>query len=260
MLRASSRLRALRDYQRNLGTGCGLRWYMLQSLETHGRLKAPVSVRPAKLRHKVLLRTGGSSDPDVFWQIFLKNEYAFIDSLTDDVRTVIDLGANIGLASALFLSRWPRASVLAVEPDPGNFDMLSANVAAYGARAQALKGAVWTRSGELELSRTFGDGREWARAVQERTGSGEGVQAFSMQELLSRVPGGCVDLLKIDIEGSEAALFSADTSWMQRVRNLAIELHGPECVAAFRAGMRRYCWQESTCGEYLVCRDLQLAN
>ncbi len=259
MQRWSSRFRALRDYQRKLGTRCGLHWYALQSLDTHGRLNAPVGVRPAKLCHKVLLRMGDSSDQDVFWQIFLKNEYAFIESLPD-VRTVLDLGANIGLASVLFLSQWPAANVLAVEPDPGNFAMLMRNLAPYGQRVRALQGAAWARSGELELSSTFGDGREWARAVQERTGDGERVRAFSMDELLGRMPGGRIDLLKIDIEGSESALFSGDTSWLERVRHIAIELHGPACADAFRAGMRRYSWQESTCGEYLVCRDLRVTN
>src|SRR5262249_55666457 len=122
------------------------------------------------------------------------------------------------------------------------------------------RGAVWTRSADLELSHALNDGREWASAVQERTGRGEYVQAFSMEELMARIPGDRIDLLKISIQGSELALFSGNTSWLERVRNLAIELHDPACAEAFRAGMRGYSWQ-SYCGEYVaLCRDLQVAN
>ncbi len=252
----ASRVRALREYQRKLGLRCGLRWYILQTLNTHQMLESPVGLRPACLRHPISLRMGSSSDAAVFWQIFLKDEYRFIDGLAN-IRTVIDLGANVGLASAVFLSKWPAALVLAVEPDPGNYALMLANLARYGRRAECLQGAAWPRSGELELSTAFGDGREWARAVQEPLGSGVRVPAFSMQELIDRVPGGSVDLLKIDIEGSESALFSGDTSWLSRVRNLSIELHGQSCAQAFRSGMRNYLWQESTCGEYTLCFHLR---
>lgn len=252
----ASRIRALGQYQRELGARCGVLWYVLQSLNTHGRIKAPVTVRPSKLDHAVMFRMGSSSDAEVFRDIYLKNEYAFLDALPE-VRTIVDLGANIGLASALFLSKWPDASVLAVEPDGDNYQLLTRNLAPYGQRAQILQAAVWAQSGELELTHAFGDGREWARAVQERSGDGECVQAFSMQELLARVPGNHIDLLKIDIEGSEETLFAGDTSWLRHVSNLSIELHSEACEKSFRGGMREYTWQESTCGQYVVCRDLQ---
>src|SRR6476469_2925625 len=65
-----------------------------------------------------LLARGGSSDGQVFHQIFVEREYRCIDHLTD-VRTIIDAGANVGYSSAYFLTRWPRAKVIALEPDPG---------------------------------------------------------------------------------------------------------------------------------------------
>ena len=183
---ASSRLHALRDYQKQLGARCGLHWYVLQSLDKHVELQTPVSIRPSRLCHRVYLRMGNSSDQDVFWQIFLKQKYDFIEGLPN-ADVVVDLGANTGISSALFLSRWPHAKLLAVEPDPGNYAMLTRNLAPYGNRAQMIRGAVWTRSGDLELSRALNDGREWARSVQPRTGNGEQVRAFSMEELMARI-------------------------------------------------------------------------
>lgn len=82
------------------------------------------------------------------------------------------------------------------------------------------------------------------------------MRAYSMHDLLRHFSERPIDLLKIDIEGSEAALFSADTSWLSRVRNLCIELHSRECVAAFRQGMKGYAWHESRFGEYVVCQGI----
>jgi hypothetical protein len=53
------------------------------------------------------------------------------------------------------------------------------------------------------------------------------VSVLSMPTLLERLPEGAeVDVLKLDIEGAEAAIFAAaDLSWLERVRLIAIELH-----------------------------------
>ena len=65
-------------------------------------------------------------------------------------------------------------------------------------------------------------------------------------------PGQSIDLLKIDIEGSENGLFSLGTErWLDRVRNLCIELHGEECERAFRSAMQGYRYEQARSGEYL---------
>lgn len=44
-----------------------------------------------------------------------------------------------------------------------------------------------------------------------------------------------ISILKIDIEGAEAIIFSSDyESWIGKVENLVIELHNDECRTAFR--------------------------
>jgi len=100
------------------------------------------------------------------------------------------------------------------------------NLTLYGRdRVRLLQGAVWSKSGQVALDNTFGDKREWAVAVRE----GNGVRAYSMDEILSGASSQYIDLLKIDIEGSEKELFSGDTSWLAHIRNLCIELHGASC-------------------------------
>jgi FkbM family methyltransferase len=247
-----SRLRKLAKYWGRLGVVAGTKWYVVRGVNRRARLQR-TQIRPKGLDHAVELRMGESSDGDVFEQIFADREYAFVGELRE-VRTVLDLGANIGLASALFLSLWPEVKIVAVEPDPDNFALMQKNLAPYGERARCVQGAVWPSRGTVALDRSAGDGREWAVAVQE----GSGVRAYDMPELIA-IAGRRVDLLKIDIEGSEKLLFSGDTSWLAVVCNLSIELHGDQCREAFARGMSGWRWKEAHCGEYLVCYALERA-
>ena len=226
-------------------------YYFLKLLNRYSMLPPIIEVKPRRLAHPVALRTAKSSDLDVFRAVVLDDEYDFLEQL-GTVRTVIDLGANVGLSSVVILSHFREAALLAVEPEPSNCVQLRKNLAPYLDRAHVLEGAVWPSGGEVSLDYNAGDGREWATAVKE----GTGVHAYSMYDLLRHFGERPIDLLKIDIEGSEAPLFSADTSWLSRVRNLCIELHSRECAVAFRQGMQGFAWHESRFGEYIVCRGI----
>ncbi|WP_162670087.1 FkbM family methyltransferase [Gemmata massiliana] len=152
---------------------------------------------------------------------------------------VLDCGANVGYASAYFLTRFPRAQVLAVEPDPGNFAILARNLAPYGDRACAIHGAVWSHATRLSMAApVYRDGGEWARQVRE---GGNEVAAYGIADLLRMVDCQRADILKMDIEGAEAIVFAHGTeAWIDKVGVMAIELHndttfGPASEVVARA-------------------------
>jgi FkbM family methyltransferase len=196
----------------------------------------------------------------VFRQIFLLDEYASIRNLPSPT-CILDLGANVGYSSAYFLSCFPTATVLAVEPDPGNFELCRKNLAPYGERAQVVLGAVWSKRCKLVLSRgVFGDGREWATQVYE--GEVEKDQAFveswDVPGLMELVGTKDVDLLKIDIERSELEVFSANTSaWLSSIRTICIELHGDDCREVFVGALRGFEYTSEISGELTICRNLR---
>jgi FkbM family methyltransferase len=198
----------------------------------------------------------GSTDLWVFNQIFLRQEYR---PAAGNLGTVLDLGANIGLASIYFLHRNPLAQVVAVEPDPDNYNLCVRNLKPYGDRAQVVLGAVWSESTRLVLS-PHEDGKEWAVRVTEPSAGcpDQTVQGWSVPELLDRAGIEDLDLLKVDIEGSELALFSNSCEgWLPRVRNAVIELHGPACEDAFRQAMAGYQFEQAYSGELVLCRNIQ---
>ncbi len=211
-------------------------------------------VLQSKHSHFPMLARAKSSDLYVFDQIFVDREYRCLDGLKN-VRTIIDAGANVGYSSAYLLSRFPNAQVIAIEPDADNFAMLQRNLAVYQDRAQLIHGAVWSEDTMLDFSDSFqGTGDEWARQVgTARDGTGS-VTAMSIPSILNKAGWDKVDLLKMDIEGAEEAVFGAsDIGWMDRVGAMVIEIHGPECRAALDRAVEGRAYDISHCDELTVC-------
>jgi FkbM family methyltransferase len=258
--RLNREFKRVMKYRRAFGILEGVRWGLIRSANDIGLVRKPAVVHPPFLKHGITVRMHKSSDPVVFDQIFVKKEFEFLPLLSEPIKTVLDLGANIGCASAKFLNALPEAFVLAVEPDPANYKSCQKNLAPYGDRVRVLEGAVWAMTGRLVLSRgSFLDGREWATQVKEPTaGDIADVRAWDVPSLIELCQTGTIDLLKIDIEGSEKALFASHTdSWLPQVRNLCVELHGDACRDSVMGALRNYSFEEREFGEYTLYMNLK---
>jgi FkbM family methyltransferase len=212
-------------------------------------------VRPRFLEHPLKLRAR-TSDPWVFQQIMVEDEYLPLKDL--QLATILDLGANIGLSSAWFLSRIPGAAAFAVEAEADNYAICCENLAAYGSRARVLHGAAWSRRAMLTVCRNRYDTEH---SVQE-TGTGGGgqmqVEGWDLASLIDLSGFAHVDLLKVDVEGAEADIFRAEVSnWLPRVRNLCIELHGQACRDAFFGALAGYDFERARSGELDLCTNLR---
>src|SRR6185436_7749204 len=112
----------------------------------------PLEVRP------------GTSDADVFGQVFINREYAILDDLKD-VELVVDCGAYVGYSAAYFLSRWPGCRVLAFEPNWDTYQQCLANLKPY-TNATAYWAAIWSHGRGVNPSEArYRDGREWSAQV-----------------------------------------------------------------------------------------------
>lgn len=130
---------------------------------------------------------------------------------------IVDLGANIGLASAYFHELWPKARIVSVEPDAGNCALARANLPATAALVEA---AVASHGGMAGLIDT---GRNCGFQVDADVTAGT-IPLVTVDELLARFSGAPF-IIKIDIEGFEENLFSANTEWIDKFPLLLIELH-----------------------------------
>jgi FkbM family methyltransferase len=158
-----------------------------------------------------------------------------------EIRTVVDLGANVGYSILVWKKRFPEARVVAVEPDEDNLQMCRKNVGSLPS-VSLVGGCVAARTGDVTLDRSTGDAWEFRIAsttAEDRSGAGT-VKAYSMPDLL-RETGvkGTVDLLKCDIEGAERELFADCEPWISRVRRIIVELHKPYDSATFLTDVAR---------------------
>jgi FkbM family methyltransferase len=164
-------------------------------------------------------------------------------AMLGEVRTILDLGANIGATVADLAVAHPGARVLGVEPDAANVAIARRNVERWRDRASIVQGAVWTQDGEIAYG---GDRGEWAYrvlpAMDERTDAAAiaTVPAFSMTTLIDMLgPGGDVDYVKMDVEGAERFLLEGPVDWAGRVRCLQVEVHAPWDTATCRRSLER---------------------
>ena len=256
-----SQVSTLRTYARAIGWAAALQ-LRLSDLSVSIRIgrESYLKVKPRNSAHAVLMRTC-TSDREVLAQIFIQREYEPLE--LSQPKTILDLGANVGYSSAYFLSKYPTANVLAVEPDPGNYAICCRNLAPFGQRAKVIHGAAWVERTKLVLERgSYRDGREWTtqvRLAKEEATPSASIDGYDMSTLIDLCGAAEIDLLKIDIEESELQLFSRNTeSWLPRVRNLCIELHGPECEAIVFRALADYSYDLSRTGELTVCSNLRI--
>jgi FkbM family methyltransferase len=251
----------VRNYARSIGWRAAIRMRFSDLRARMGVSKPPLlKLKIKNAQYPLFMRTG-SSDREVLGQIFIENEYEPI--AVSQPKMILDLGANVGYSSAYFLTKYPAASVVAVEPDPGNYEICCRNLEPYGSRAKVVHGAAWPERSKLVVDRgAWRDGREWTaqvRVAKEENVSSISVDGYDMPSLIGLSGATEIDLLKIDIEKSELELFSRNTeSWLPRIRNLCIELHGADCEAIFFRALADYSYNLSRTGELTVCSDLRV--
>ena len=218
-----------------------------------GKLKSKELLYPIDFRYN-------SSDIPVFYQIFLQNEYDVINVDTPP-KLIIDLGANVDYSTAYFLSKYPSAHVIAVEPDNRNFEILRKNLQPYKNRVTKICSAVWSHKSQLKLiAGKIGDQREWATKVKEcAANESADLEAVDIFSLLEQSGFDKIDILKIDIEGAESVVFSENyKDWLDRVRIIVIELHGKKCQDIFNKALSLGNYDFSRSGEVTIAKLLSV--
>jgi len=221
-----------------------------------------VSVKIPSEDISVQLRAG-TSDVAVFNQVFVEREYE-LPHLPEEAKTIIDLGANIGLTSIFFALKYRRANILSVEPDSDNFMKLVANISHLGNRIKPLNGAAWSRNGNLSLIKQGANemnlGSWGFRVSPEIDEKSFEVKCFSMPTLIGQIDGGSIDILKIDIEGSEKEIFThSPEKWIGKIKMIVIETHDrfqPGCELAVREAVKGKFLELERSGELLIFRNL----
>jgi FkbM family methyltransferase len=157
-------------------------------------------------------------------EIFIERHYHV--ALTNPAPRIVDGGANIGMSVLLWKHLYPNASVLAFEPDPDTFSMLKRNVEQNGLKdVELVNAALSDKEGELTFFYNAGTPGNLGMTTAE--GSTLRDVRKVKAELLSTRMDGPVDLLKLDVEGSEHDVLAdlAGTGKLALVDQIVMEYH-----------------------------------
>jgi FkbM family methyltransferase len=219
---------------------------------------AKVFLTPANRQIAIRLET---SDIHCVEQVFLAQEYKI--PFAGVPRVIVDAGANIGIATLYFARTFPNAKVIAIEPEPSNFALLKKNCAGLE-NVTLIEGALWPTPGTLVIEDE--NAEKWGMRVTDGlsiSGRAGSVSSITIPEILKRFEIAEIDLLKLDIEGSERDLFlNSPQNWLKRVGMIAIELHDrfrPGCSQAFYAALSGRDFSQEVRGENIFI-DLRKDN
>ena len=184
----------------------------------------------------VFVRTG-STDADILEACLVRKYYAFLKPASP-VRFIIDAGANAGYSALFFLEQYPDAVVVALEPDPENYEVARQNLQSYGKRCHLLKQAIWPSQTRLLLKRSD---RHDATQVSEESDGEDHCASIDPLTILTMFNQERISLFKCDIEGAEEKLFFEDSDrWLEKTDNVAIEIHGEKAHQIVYGAMRRH--------------------
>lgn len=137
---------------------------------------------------------------------------------------ILDCGANIGLSILYFKRLYPDSRITAFEPEPHLFNILEANIQAFGcSHVSLINKAIWTNESEAEFIIEGADGSRLVHPVdQARPEKKIQVQTVRLRDYLRDDP---IDFLKIDTEGAETDVLLDCADSLDRVQKFFIEYH-----------------------------------
>ncbi|MDP8241051.1 MAG: FkbM family methyltransferase [Candidatus Hatepunaea meridiana] len=140
-----------------------------------------------------------------------------------NIKTVVDLGSNIGISALYWLTRNSYSKCYLYEPDERNTAKLKENLAGYEDRYILSEKAVSYESGKLEFG-IESTGRYGGIGVE--TGSMITVDCLDINDVIAKVINKerVIDVLKIDTEGVEVKTVEAiNLKLAERIKIIYLE-------------------------------------
>lgn len=222
-----------------------------QKLFPKVRSTETVSLNVPEIKYPVYVRQG-TSDVWNFLENFLRLPFPLPENLTP--KLIIDAGANAGYAAIVFLNKYPDAKVIAIEPETSNIEQLKRNCSPYK-NFQCIQSAVWKTNGLVKIMNPEAGKTEF-RIVEASSADSDSMQAITVEKILHDSGFERINILKLDIEGTEKELFEENyKNWLHLVDVLIIELHDrfkPGCALAFYSAIEKYNFNQYAKGDNLV--------
>jgi FkbM family methyltransferase len=192
------------------------------------KTKKLIKIKLKNVRYPIYIRPS-TTDLILVRNIFLSQEYPIFKDYFPQI--IIDAGANIGLSSIYFKIFYPEARIFAIEPENSNCELFLKNLEPYP-NITLIKGALLHEC-KLETKIINSDADKYSFRVSnlpnQEYPSEESLLSCSINQLVEKYNIKKIDILKMDIEGSEKDVFSENLEWIDITDNIFIELHEQIC-------------------------------
>lgn len=157
-------------------------------------------------------------------EIYQKNEYPMAEY--KNLKTIVDIGANIGVFSIFAAQNFPQASIFSYEPAPGTFSALNENIKLNQIKnIKTFQQAVAGTPGTLEIFESEASGLS-SLYVERKGGRRVQVPTVTLQQIFEANNIDTVDFMKMDCEGAEYEIFfKTNPELLNKIKTLVMEYH-----------------------------------
>ena len=154
---------------------------------------------------------------ELFRDIILDDEYFLRKLPSEEIRTIVDVGANVGIFSIASRIFFPTSEIHSYEPNEDNFLYLDAQAESFN--FLTFQEAVSNHNGYCNLEkRTIHDTSARIININGTT------KCVDLDTVNNRFKSKSIDLLKLDCEGSEFNILS-NTSQLTSFKYITLEYH-----------------------------------
>ena len=141
---------------------------------------------------------------------------------------IIDCGANVGYSAMYFSRTYPKAKIVAVEPESRNYELLKEHCKSYS-NIEPLNVAISCVNSPVVITDTTADFNAFQVNRVLKEGSAKDLTSISSETVNDLLRKHSVNtapfIIKIDIEGFESDLFERNIEWIESFPIIIIELH-----------------------------------
>lgn len=186
-------------------------------------------------KYPVFARKYPHSDINVLEQVFIDKEYKpLVDYILDNFSEqqdlkIIDAGSNVGYFSLFVKEFFTTARIACIEPDKENMAVLTQNLQPFIDKQEVKtyrNGLAPASDVFLNIDNGFRGGKDWSFTVVESAVPTE-LKSITIYDVMKNNQWDELDILKMDIEGSERFIFGPgmDLSFLNVTKLIAIEIH-----------------------------------
>ena len=203
--------------------------FWVMGRDSVGRGPATLTFRPRNGQSITVPNAPGARLPA--YEMYAEDTYDldwFVGDLLDEEIHVLDIGAHVGTFSCLLGAVHPTATVDAFEPSPEASAFLRRNIDENGLadRIRVHEAALAAHSGSAVLD-VRGEASIHSRLAEHDAGDGTEVRTVSFDDAVESA-GGRVELVKLDCEGGEYALYESSPESWRTVQRVVLEYHAIE--------------------------------